>query len=239
HHYDLVFLDHMMPGMDGIETASAIRALREERFLSLPLVALTANAIFGMREMFLEHGFNDYLAKPIEIGKLDEIMARWIPRDKQVRVESRKDAGGAGGPQAGDGGGPEAGRGAFEMPPLDTRGSVSIAGLDIAEGMNLTGSSTWAMYCDVLALYCSDISERLGYLQPGIREEALSEFCTQVHALKGASASIGAAALAQQAADLEAAGKSGDLAAVEERLGPFLREAEAMAERIRAALAGT
>ncbi|GHV87717.1 hypothetical protein AGMMS50267_00770 [Spirochaetia bacterium] len=88
HHYDLVFMDHMMPGMDGIETTAAIRALGEPRFRDLPVVALTANAVFGMREMFLANGFNDYLAKPIEIAKLDAILARWIPSEKRIRKDT-------------------------------------------------------------------------------------------------------------------------------------------------------
>jgi signal transduction histidine kinase/CheY-like chemotaxis protein len=85
HHYDLVFLDHMMPGMDGIETVAAIRLLDAPRFRDLPIVAMTANAVFGMKEMFLANGFNDYLAKPIEITKLDAILAKWIPMDKRIR----------------------------------------------------------------------------------------------------------------------------------------------------------
>jgi CheY-like chemotaxis protein len=88
HHYDIVFMDHMMPGMDGIEAAAAIRALDGARFRTLPIIALTANAIFGMKEMFLANGFSDYLAKPIEITKLDEIMTRWIPQEKRIQHDS-------------------------------------------------------------------------------------------------------------------------------------------------------
>ena len=83
--YDLVLMDHMMPDMDGIEATAAIRAWEEEskRPSQIPIVALTANAISGMKEMFLEKGFNDFLGKPIDIAQLDEILARWIPKEKQ------------------------------------------------------------------------------------------------------------------------------------------------------------
>jgi signal transduction histidine kinase/CheY-like chemotaxis protein len=89
--YDLILMDHMMPGMDGIETCAAIRAwekdLRKNRDLEpesqIPIVALTANAVVGMREMFLQNGFSDYLSKPIEIAKLNEIIEKWIRRRKQ------------------------------------------------------------------------------------------------------------------------------------------------------------
>jgi signal transduction histidine kinase/CheY-like chemotaxis protein/HPt (histidine-containing phosphotransfer) domain-containing protein len=254
HHYDLIFLDHMMPGMDGIETVAAIRALKEERFLSLPIVALTANAIFGMREMFLESGFDDYLAKPIEMNKLDEIMAQWVPQSKQVRVSGLANPAETGTPViaaaaiAGEHAAEIRNTGAIYsgvpaepapaplLPPVDLDGSFPIAGMDIVEGMTLTGSSTWAMYRDILALYCQDASSRLEYLKTMPNEESLPHFVTQVHALKGASASIGAAAVAQMASDLQNAGKSGDLAAVAEQLGPFCRELEALVTSIGEAL---
>jgi signal transduction histidine kinase/CheY-like chemotaxis protein len=74
--YDLIFMDHMMPEMDGIEATAIIRQWERE----VPIIALTANALVGMKEMFLEKGFTDYLSKPIEITKLDEMIARWIPK---------------------------------------------------------------------------------------------------------------------------------------------------------------
>jgi len=85
--YDMVFMDHMMPGMDGVEATAAIRNLAEERFRTLPIVALTANAFVGMEEMFLTHGFNDYLSKPIDSKKLNAILLKWIPADKQRALD--------------------------------------------------------------------------------------------------------------------------------------------------------
>jgi signal transduction histidine kinase/CheY-like chemotaxis protein len=81
--YDLVFMDHMMPGMDGIEATAAIR--KWEGGKAVPIIALTANAIFGMREMFLENDFSDYLSKPIDTVKLDKIVAAWIREDLKIR----------------------------------------------------------------------------------------------------------------------------------------------------------
>jgi CheY-like chemotaxis protein len=84
--YDIVFMDHMMPEMDGIETTAAIRAWEKENgylHKQVPIIALTANAVVGMREMFIEKGFNDYLAKPIDVSKLDETLDRWIPKEKR------------------------------------------------------------------------------------------------------------------------------------------------------------
>ncbi len=81
--YDLVFMDQMMPGMDGVEATAAIRNLAGERFQKLPIIALTANAISGAKEMFLENGFNDYLTKPINPQRLGEILETWIPVEKK------------------------------------------------------------------------------------------------------------------------------------------------------------
>ena len=88
--YDIVFMDHMMPEMDGIETTKRIREWENKQpdtDKQLPIIALTANAVSGMREMFLLHGFNDFISKPIEISKLDRILEKWIPKDKQLKSE--------------------------------------------------------------------------------------------------------------------------------------------------------
>jgi len=80
--YDLVLMDHMMPGMDGVETVRLIREMGGKH-ADLPIIALTANAITGAKEMFLESGFNDFLSKPIAVNKLNEILKTWIPLEKQ------------------------------------------------------------------------------------------------------------------------------------------------------------
>jgi signal transduction histidine kinase/CheY-like chemotaxis protein len=88
--FDIIFMDHMMPEMDGIETAEAIRAWEREndRNKRVPIIALTANAITGMREVFIEKGFQDYLSKPIELASLEEILMRWLPEEKKVKNEN-------------------------------------------------------------------------------------------------------------------------------------------------------
>ncbi|MDR3116055.1 MAG: response regulator [Treponema sp.] len=80
--YDLIFMDHMMPEMDGIETVRIIRKINSDYARTVPIIALTANAIAGNREIFLENGFNDFISKPIDIKRLDTVLNRWI-RDKQ------------------------------------------------------------------------------------------------------------------------------------------------------------
>jgi signal transduction histidine kinase/CheY-like chemotaxis protein len=83
--YDLIFMDHMMPEMDGLETTKRIRKLNNAE--NIPIIALTANAVSGIREMFLENGMNDFISKPIEVHKLEEALAKWIPAEKKYPVE--------------------------------------------------------------------------------------------------------------------------------------------------------
>ncbi len=88
--YDLVFMDHMMPEMDGIDATVAIRKIDEEYYQNLPIIALTANALVGAKELFLKEGMNDFLAKPIEIDKLNKIVQTWIPKEKQKYLNPNK-----------------------------------------------------------------------------------------------------------------------------------------------------
>jgi CheY-like chemotaxis protein len=213
--YDLVLLDHMMPGMDGIETLKAIRALKGPRFATLPVVALTANALGGMREFFLENGFDDYLAKPVEIIRLNQIMMKWIPQAK------RRDPAAAPSPAAGDG-----------------AGGLVVAGRVGQAGIAGTGGSE-RQYRNLLSIYCRDADSRLTELRAfSGQENDAPAFTIQVHALKSASASIGAMEVSRMAARLEEAGKNGDIPAISENLEPFCTGLTLLLDNIRAALRG-
>jgi signal transduction histidine kinase/CheY-like chemotaxis protein len=210
--YDIVFMDHMMPEMDGIEATGVIRSLKGERFQTMPIIALTANAVMGMREMFINNGFNDFLSKPIDISKLDEILDRWIPREK-------RDA-------------------SSRYPVIQNPGPRTpipiIPGIDTAKGITMTGGTTEA-YTKVLSLFCKDVEERLPFLQKA-PDANLSAFITHVHALKSASASIGAQKISSLAAGLEAVGKAGDIAFIRESLPDFTKELSSVVKNIRDAL---
>jgi signal transduction histidine kinase/CheY-like chemotaxis protein/HPt (histidine-containing phosphotransfer) domain-containing protein len=208
--YDIVFMDHMMSGMDGIEATEIIRKSEGDCFRDLTIIALTANAISGIREMFLENGFNDYLSKPIDISRLDEALAKWIPREKQQK---------------------------FILPCANPApsSSIKIEGVDSDRGLVLTGGTVEG-YRKVLTRFCKDILERLPLLKDAPDEQGLAAFTTQTHALKSAAATIGAADLAAEAARMEAAGKAGDRAAIQEGLSGFTERLAALAKGIRRAL---
>jgi signal transduction histidine kinase/CheY-like chemotaxis protein/HPt (histidine-containing phosphotransfer) domain-containing protein len=215
--FDLVLMDHMMPEMDGIEAVQAIRAMEDGERRNTPVIALTASVVSGIRDMFLEKGFDDYLAKPIEIGKLNELMEKWIPRNKWEEPEK-----------------PETGEESFSGD-----GEIRIDGLDAAKGIALTGG-TLKGYLGILESYRRDAENKLSFLKsfigPDLGGESLPAFTTQVHALKSASASIGAAGLSSLAAELESAGRNGDREFIQKTLGDFCRSLETMIREIRGAL---
>ena len=225
-HYDIVFMDHMMPEMDGIETTAAIRAWEAEKAngkkgvefpQETPIVALTANAVSGMREMFIANGFSDFLAKPIDISMLDEILHHWIPKEKiQLTVNHKQKI---------------VNNEQISTPPTP----LTIPGIDSAKGIAMTGG-TEALYRQVLSLFRSDAQERLPLLQTVPEASALPMFVTQVHALKSAAASVGAAAISAEAAGLEAAGKAGDLTHIRENLSAFAERLAELVKNIGAAL---
>jgi signal transduction histidine kinase/CheY-like chemotaxis protein/HPt (histidine-containing phosphotransfer) domain-containing protein len=223
--YDIVFMDHMMPGMDGIEATEIIRKTEGDYFKNLPIIALTANAIFGMKEMFLEKGFNDYLSKPIEIFRLDDVLGKWIPAEKKIKEESWKKPDTAKPGRAGLGISGKAGAPLF--PAID--------GLDTARGLANTGG-TEDGYRHVLSSFVQDTEDRLGQISGLPRADGLTVFTVHVHALKGAAGSIGAAELSADAARLEAAGRSGDMETIRKLLPPFCERLSVLAGKIRETL---
>jgi signal transduction histidine kinase/CheY-like chemotaxis protein len=211
--YDIVLMDHMMPGMDGIEAAKAIRSLNTEHSQGLIIIALTANAVSGMREMFLQNGFDDYLSKPIELNKLDRLLRKWIPEEKKEKVSPAV--------------------------ALTERGSgMCIDGVDIARGITMSGGGQ-AAYRKVLSSFRKDALERLPQLEHVPTEQEIALFTINVHALKSAAATIGATAVSEEAAEMEKAGKAGDINAIKQGLDFFHRDLKKLAEDIGSELETT
>jgi CheY-like chemotaxis protein len=224
--YDMVFMDHMMPGTDGIEATARIRALGED-FGKVPIIALTANALAGMREMFLGKGFSDYLAKPIDPTKLNALVNKWIPGGKRRLSHAPASAG---------------------APQTVMERLRSVEGLDVEKGTIMCGGVE-AHYRNCLAQYCRDAEKFLppmretleniaGAREPeGARSGAsplpwVQSFVIEVHALKSASASIGAESLSNDAMLLEKAGREGDLELIETHLEAFIRRFSELVARV-------
>lgn len=192
--YDLIFMDHMMPQMDGVEATGIIRGLEGERFRIMPIIALSANAVRGAREMFLEAGMNDFVAKPIEMRIMDRTLRRWLPADKVI---SNKDA---------------AETALLEEPVGETKANPMrwrMEGIDVAVGMQYSGGDA-ELYREVLSDYMDTIEEKAALIEQAVVEEDLGTYTIEVHSLKSTSKVIGAMDLSDLAKDLELCGKNGE-----------------------------
>ncbi|MDR2784906.1 MAG: response regulator [Treponema sp.] len=208
--YDIVFMDHMMPEMDGIAATGVIRAMgdNDPYYRKLPIIMLTANAVSGQREMFLENGIDDFLPKPIEVRHLNDILEKWIPKVKQKKSSS---------PVLWD----------FE----EDRSLLSINGVNAQTGLRNAGDSLKA-YKKVLAVFVDDADERIPQIEAALSKSNLSLYTTLVHAIKGASRSIGADYIGELAAELEEAGHAGNMIMIREKTGIFLEKLQILRDSI-------
>ncbi|MCL2628661.1 MAG: ATP-binding protein [Oscillospiraceae bacterium] len=212
--YDLVFMDHMMPEMDGVETVDSIRKMgaNDTYFSNVPIVALTANAIAGTKEMFMEHGFNDFLSKPIDTAALNSILEKWIPKEKQTVSSS----------------------GMITISD-EINEHIEIAGLDTRVGISIT-AGTVEGYLKILAMYCNNGHVKLGEIKESLENNNITQLATYVHALKGTSASIGAVSLAAAADALERAGMIGNEEYINANTQKFLDDLKTLIDNIEQVL---
>ncbi|MCL2004629.1 MAG: ATP-binding protein [Planctomycetaceae bacterium] len=213
--YDLVFMDHMMPDMDGIETALHIRKLEErishsQNYQPVPIVALTANAVVGMKEEFMQNGMNDILPKPIDPVRLNEILSAWIPKDKQLPANM------------------------IEKKPTKKE-SIQIHGIDTQTGIFQTGG-TLEGYIRVLNALCGELDTKLDAMDKALTANDLSAYRIYAHNYKNLLAIIGLNPLSVTAASLESAAKDADRVVVEHHHHSFTRELHQAARAIKVAI---
>jgi signal transduction histidine kinase/CheY-like chemotaxis protein len=213
-HYDLVFMDHMMPEMDGVEATSLIRGMDDDPYYkNLPVIMLTANAVSGQREIFLQNGIDDFLAKPIDTQKLNDCLEKWLPKEKIVDA-ARTEAG------------------SEEAPPRQPE--LAVSGIDVGTGLRNSGGSQ-AAYLDILLDFCRDAETRSARINEALDSGDIKLYITLVHALKGAARSIGATATGELAAWLEDAAKDGYSTEIKIKTAELLENARALAGNIKAA----
>jgi CheY-like chemotaxis protein/HPt (histidine-containing phosphotransfer) domain-containing protein len=216
--YDLVLMDHMMPDMDGVETVKRIRALSTDDpyYEKVPIVALTANAVSGTREMFLENGFDDFLPKPIDTIKLDAILEKWIPKEKQQKTAS--------------------GSGITALNPKQNADvNFAIEGIDVKKGMSISGG-TIENYTRTLGVFQRDGIEKVEKLKRSLETDNIPLYVTYVHGFKSAAANIGADELSKMAEALEAAGNKKDLTFIQAHNANFLSTLETLLGSISEAI---
>jgi signal transduction histidine kinase/CheY-like chemotaxis protein/HPt (histidine-containing phosphotransfer) domain-containing protein len=233
--YDVVFMDQMMPGMDGIETTRRIRKLDSEYARTVPIVAITANVMAGNMDEFYSGGINDFLSKPVEVERLDAILEKWIPKEKQKIHTSRRRARASAAVREKNGAAQNRGGHADDRVGRIEGELSAIPGLDIETGKAYTGGNVNG-YLEVLASYCRNVNDTVTRIRESLEQENYSLYTTLVHAMKGASRTIGAAKPGDDAAELEDAGRREDISLMREKTEKLLSDLESLCRSIRDAL---
>ncbi|MDR1921353.1 MAG: response regulator [Candidatus Adiutrix sp.] len=219
--YNAVFMDHMMPGMDGIEATRLIREeIGTEYAKNVPIIALTANAIVGNEQIFLQHGFQAFLSKPIDIMRLDLALDQWV-RDKKLEEESQGDW-------------EEAAAAPAAAEPRIITEQWRIDGLDLEEGLERFGGD-WEAFLPILRSYAVNTPALLDQVREPV-EEDLAAYTIVVHGLKSSSYGICAKQAGKSAEELERAAQSGDFEFVRANNGAFVEIAEKLIADLTAML---
>ena len=223
--YDIIFMDHMMPEMDGIEAMKRIRTVLTRRHKEVPIVALTANAVSTAKKMFLREGFDGFISKPVELSELERILRKVLPGELCVDVyESEEDV-------------PEAASSETESVPVTPVRTIPDKPLTPLEKIAALGidTKTGLYYCQkdedfykqLLMEYAKSGPKKQEDAGRFLEEKDYQNYKIIVHALKSTSKMIGAAKLSELAKALEDAAKLED--------GEFIRahHANTMAEHKR------
>ena len=191
--YNAIFMDHMMPGMDGIEATQRIREIGSDYAKNVPIIALTANAIVGNEEIFLQKGFQAFISKPIEISHLDTVIREWVRDKKQEELYIRTDVR----------------RHHIQKDDKNWQAlNKSIKGLDIEKGL-MRFSNDKNAYVQVLRSYSRNMPSLLEASRE-IEKDNLAGYITVIHGIRGSSGGICAEEIAKMADILEKAAINGD-----------------------------
>ena len=232
--YDLILMDDMMPKMSGVET---FKKLKEIDGFNIPVVILTANAISGMKEKYLEDGFDDYLAKPIDKNELRRVFANYLnghkdtnkekifeelPNDiydmskdpNQLSVEEKNE----------------------EKENLENTGIYDITileqnGVDVDGGINLLGDIT--TYDETIKVFLEENVKRIPEMKKYIKEKNMPDYAVVAHAIKSDSKYLGFKKLAEIALNHELKAKENDYEYVVDNLKEFLEEINSITKLVK------
>ncbi|MBQ9067506.1 MAG: response regulator [Eggerthellaceae bacterium] len=221
--YDFVFMDHMMPGMDGIECFRKIRAKAGEYYTKVPIIALTANAIAGSREMFLEEGFDEFVAKPIDNAVLNQVLEDFIPDEKKIFSDVADSAGSslAAGNATATVGAPAPVPGTPDAPSADPFDAME--GIDMDTALTYCGGSL-EDFVELARIYCESSDKNLTDIQAYYAVADWKNYAILVHALKSSSKTIGAMELSEVAYTEEMAAKEADEATIRRHHDQMMEE---------------
>jgi len=185
--YHIVFMDHMMPVMDGVETTQNIRKLPDAYIQKMPIIALTANAVTGARELFKQAGMDDFVPKPIELKTICSKIRTWLP-DELIQKLSAQAAAKKNAP-------------AQELPVIE--------GLNVAEGVKNSGSLE--LFINLLGDFYKLIDLKSTKIEKCLADGMIRDYTIEVHALKNTARMIGALELSELFYKMEQCGNAEDV----------------------------
>ncbi len=185
--YHIVFMDHMMPVMDGVETTQRMRALEDTYIQNMPIIALTANAVTGAREIFKEAGMNDFVPKPIELKDICSKIRAWLPHELIVKMSAP----------------------AQQQLQIPAQMLPVIEGLDVTEGIKNCGSLE--LFTNLLGDFYKLIDLKSTKIEKCLADGMIRDYTIEVHALKNTARMIGALELSEQFYQMEQCGNAGDV----------------------------
>lgn len=218
--YHIILMDHMMPGMDGVETLHKLRSETGNVNRNTIVIALTANAVAGSREMYLEYGFDNYCSKPIQADKLDELLINYLPADL-IHIEYNR--------HVDDG---------KQQKDLQIKKDVigqELLAIDRDLGLSYC-MEIEELYLEVLAEFCNQMEIYLPQLDEHYSNEEWSDYARIAHAIKSNSRTIGAMAFADLSFKHECAGKTEDVQFIREGYTEYIAGLKALVERVNSLL---
>lgn len=210
--YDIIFMDHLMPEMDGIETTARIREMGN-RWATVPIVALTANVVVGVRQLYLSAGMDGFIPKPIEIPLLHEVLREFLPPEKLNEAETN---------QARE-----------NTSRALSKALEGIQKLNAEESIVKTGSET---YLAILRTFVQVTPDKTKRLQSYAASGQWERFRIEAHGQKSSLFNIGAPELSAEARTLEHLAAAGDYKGVTAQLDPFIRQLQVLCKGIKKAL---
>jgi signal transduction histidine kinase/DNA-binding NarL/FixJ family response regulator len=211
--YDIVFMDHMMPDVDGIEVTRRIRAMEGDRFQKTPIIALSANAVTGAKEAFIAAGMNDFISKPIIAERLNQVLLKYLPPEKILRLEHERKVG----------------------PLASASESVEKAEpvIDRKKGLSHSADSD-TLYRQLLRDFVKNQKNAYAQITDGLAAGDIKLSHRLAHTLKSTSRMIGAEKLGEAAFAVEKALENGEDKCTKEQLNAFARELEAVLRELGA-----
>lgn len=235
--FDLLFLDHMMPSMDGVETLHHIRKLMDETNRNITAIAFTANAVSGAREMFYREGFDEFISKPIETLELERVLRKALPQSKVAYVSeiklNRSET------DAHKEGTQEVVEVEVKLKPCDVPsdwlGELREAGINTDAGLQYSRNDA-DFYRQIVEKFMGDHEKNRGKLMDFYDRKDWENYRISVHALKSTSKMIGADAFSGEAKAAEDAAKNMDIAYMDAHHEELLNDYRQLADMLKAVL---